>query len=115
MKSDSSPEPDVSKLIARATLLLLGSGLSGYLAPEVAAFGLVSIAVLAGCVWKQMGWRCLIILVGGIVGLAARNSGGSPERFRSNLAGMAVLAVAMVGVGVMASGASGSRRFGRRR
>jgi len=42
------------------------------------------------------------------VGLAARNSAGSPERFRSNLAGMAVVAVLLIGIGIMARGVGGS-------
>ena len=115
MRSDSTPPPDFFKWLARAALLLLGSCVAGYLAPEVAAFGLVSVALLAGYFWKYVGWQSVFVFGGGLVGLAARNSGGNPDSFHSNLAGMAAVAVLMVGIGVMAGGASGSRRSGRRR
>ncbi|HAB16498.1 MAG TPA: hypothetical protein DCE44_08615 [Verrucomicrobiales bacterium] len=88
--------------------MLLSSTIAGYLAPEVAAFALVSLAIVAGFFWRYLSWPSVFIFVGGLVGLAARNSAGSPERFRSNLASIVVLAVVLVGIGVIARGVRGT-------
>lgn len=98
-----------SRLLPRAALLLLGAAAAGLLAPEIAAGGLVSLALVAGYFWRHIRWWAIVIFAGGLLGLAARHSAGEQARFSSNLQAMGAIAITMVGLGVMARGAGRGR------
>jgi len=105
--------PDLSRLLPRIGLYFISAAAIGYIAPESAALALVAISLVAGFCWRQLRLASLLVFTGGLVGLAARYSGGRLQQFYSNLQALGILLIVMIGLYIMARGMVARHRSSR--